>query len=120
LWNKGKGRVVEAAATAARAEKEADALILRIRSETTLARRQMDAAARLTKSVTDDLLPKARQIEERLVKLHAEGQAAFTDVLRARERRLQLEESVLDARRDYHLARVRHLAATGTKPSANP
>ena len=115
FWNKGKGRVMEAAATAARTEKEAEALALRIRSEAAVARDQMNAAARLAKSVTDDLLPKARQIEERLAGLHAEGQAQFTDVLRARERRLQLEASELDARRDYHLARVRHLAATGAK-----
>lgn len=120
FWNKGKGRVTEAAATAARKEKEADALALRIRSETAIARDQMNAAARLAKSVKDDLLPKARQIEERLAKLHAEGQAPFTDVLRARERRLQLEASELDANCAYHLARVRHLAATGQSPSARP
>jgi outer membrane protein, heavy metal efflux system len=120
LWNKGQGRVTEAAATAAREEKEADALALRIRSEAAIAGNQMNTAARLAKSVADDLLPKARHIEERLAKLHAEGQAPFTEVLRARERRLQLEASELDARRDYHLARVRHLAATGSTLSPNP
>lgn len=120
LWNQGRGAEAEAAVAANRREKETEALARRIRSEAAISRDQMNAAARLAKSVAEDLLPKARQIEERLAKLHSEGQAPFTDVLRARERRLQLEASALDARRDYHLARVRHQAATGQTLSTQP
>ena len=120
LWNKNSGRIAEASATALRAEKETDALARRIRSETAVALAQMQAATALAKALGDDLLPKARLIEERLQRLHAGGQSPVSDLLRARERRLQLEASLIEARRDFHLARARHLAATGTILSPAP
>lgn len=120
LWNTEKGRVAEASATANRRQKEADALAHRIHSEASIARGQMEAAAARAKSIADDLLPKARLLEERLTRRHAEGQAPMADLLRARERRLQFDASAIDARRDFHLARVRHLAATGQTPSIQP
>ena len=80
----------------------------------------MQAATALAKALGDDLLPKARLIEERLQRLHAGGQSPVSDLLRARERRLQLEASLIEARRDFHLARARHLAATGTILSPAP
>ena len=62
---------------------------------------------------TGALLGKARQLEERYWTAYRAGQASLTDVIRSREKRLALEASALEARRDYHLARVRFEAATG-------
>jgi len=40
-------------------------------------------------------------------------QASFTDLLRARERRLELESARIDALAGYHLAATRLLTAVG-------
>jgi len=113
FWNRNQGRVQEATATAQRRVKESEALAFRIRAEVEAAERQMAVAARLAGEVTATLLRKASQLEERLAKLRAEGQASLADVLRARERRLQLESTRMEAVRDFHRARVRLDIATG-------
>ncbi len=113
LWNDNSGRIQEAAAAAERAKLEIDALALTIGSETSAARDAMMVLAKLVISLDRDLLPRASQIEEQLRANYSTGQTALTDVLRARDRRLLIERQRLDALRDYHLARVRHDAATG-------
>jgi outer membrane protein, heavy metal efflux system len=120
LWNDHRNLVSEAAAKAARIEREADALAIRIRAEIAAAEQQKKATAVLAHAIRNRLLPQARSLEERFAKLHAQGQTPFSDVLRARERRLQLEVSELDARRDFHLAHARWMAATGQPHSAQP
>ena len=120
LWNDRSGLVAEAAARAARIEREAEALSLRIRAEIAAAEQQRNAALILVRSIQDKLLPQARALEKRFESLHAQGQVPFTETLRARERRLHLEAAELDARRDYHLARARWMAATGQTLSVKP
>lgn len=41
------------------------------------------------------------------------GEADLLSVLRAREQQLELEAAILDASRDFHLARIRYEAAVG-------
>ena len=113
IWNKSEGRIAEARATAARAEQEANALAMNIRSEAEAARGEMAALAKLIAEMDDALLPKAVQVEEQLRNAYGTGQTPLTEVLRARSRRLQLSQSRVDALRDYHLARVRYEAAIG-------
>ncbi|MFN0066479.1 MAG: TolC family protein [Limisphaerales bacterium] len=113
LWNRNEGRIAEAEATAQRAERESEALAFRIRSEVEAAQLQMLAAARLDREVGTTLLPRTTQLEERLEKLRAEGQATLMEVLRAREQRFRIESTRLDARRNFHRARVRLDTATG-------
>ena len=113
FWNRNQGRVQEATANAQRRVKESEALAFRIRAEVEAAETQLAVAAKIVGEVTATLLPKAAQLEERLAKLRAEGQASLADVLRARERRLQLESTRLEAVRDFHRARVRLDIATG-------
>lgn len=120
IWNDHRGLVTEAAAKATRIEGEADALAIRIRAEIAAAAAQREATSALSRSIEENLLPKARALEDRLTHLRSEGQAPFTDVLRARERRLQLEASAIDARRDFQLAHARWLAATGQTLSSKP
>lgn len=114
LWNNNAGRIAEATATAARGQKETEALAIVIDAETAAARDAMSALAKVVASLDESLLPKAAQIETQLRDAYSAGQTALPEVLRARDRRLALERQRLDALRDYHLARVRYQAATGT------
>lgn len=113
FWNRNQGRIQESAASVRRADRESEALAVRIRSEVDAAQRQMQATARLEAEVSGTLLSAATRLEERLETLRSEGQATLTEVLRARERRFRVESIRLDARRDFHRARVRLDAATG-------
>lgn len=124
LWNDNAGRIREAAAAAARAERESAALALTIRSEAATAREEMAALARVVRGVDEQLLPQAAQLEERTRTAFNSGLASLFDVLRARDRRLALQRQRLNALRDFHLARVRQDAATGrvggVEPAARP
>ena len=113
VWDTKVGRIEEADAAAKRAALEKDALAFQIRSETATARDAMAALAKVVSELDTALLPKAAQIEKQLRDAYAGGLTPLTEVLRARDRRLALERQRLDALRDYHLARVRHLSATG-------
>ncbi len=113
IWNANEGRIREAKAAAKRAEKEADALALQIRSEVAGAREEMAALAKAVTSLADELIPHSQRIEEQLRTSYGIGQTAFIEVVRARNRRFDLEAQLVAALRDFHLARTRYLAATG-------
>ena len=113
FWNRNEGRIQEAAAAAQRAEKEREAMALRIRSEIAAAHAEMKAQAAVVTATTQTLLPKAAEIEQRLLAQFRQGQSSIQDMLRARDKRLQLERARFDALRDYHLARAKWLSATG-------
>lgn len=110
LWSRNEAKIEEAAATAGRLKAEREALLHRLRAEAAAARAQMQAQAALLQELDSTLLPKSRELVASLEKIQASGQGTLTDVLRARERLLQLERTRIDALRDYHLAR----AALGT------
>lgn len=114
-WNKNEGKIKEAEAAVQRTQKEAETVALKVRTEASAALSEMKAAARILSQTTDTLLPKAKQIEEKLNGFYKQAQpgAQLSDVLRAREKRLALEQARLDALRSYHLARIRYAAATG-------
>jgi len=113
FWNKNEGKVHEATAAANRASKERQALGLKIRSEAEAARAEMEAAARIVSESSGPGLSKALEFETSVRKAKDEAKATFTDVLRAREKRLAFEAAHMTALRDYHLARVRLMAAQG-------
>lgn len=115
FWNKNEGKIKEAEATAARAEKEADALAAAVRAEAMAALGEMRAAQRVLDETTSVLLPKALQLEEKISGFHKQAQPGvlITDVLRAREKRLAIEQAKVDALRAWHLARIRYHAAMG-------
>ena len=117
VWDTQAGRIEEADLAAKRAALETDALGFQIRTETTTARDTMTAFTKIVTELDSALLPKAAQIEKQLRDAYAGGLTPLTEVLRARDRRLALERQRLDALRDYHLARVRHLSATGQTAS---
>lgn len=113
LWNDNSGRVREAEAAAARRAKEVDALTVNIRGEIEAARAEMATLSKLLTTLDESLLPAATQIEEQLRVVYTSGQTSLLEVLRARDRRLQLERQRIDALRDFHLARMRHETAIG-------
>ena len=113
LWNRNRGRIGEASANARRVALEAEALDRRVRAEIASADSEMRGAFVALRGITDTLLPKALAIEDRITRARAEGQASFTDLLRARERRLELESARIDALAGYHLAATRLLTAVG-------
>ena len=113
LWNANEGRIREANAASMRTEKEVAALDARIRGEAAGARGEMAALAKVVSSIADDLIPRSQRIEEQRRTSYGIGQTAFTEVVRARGGRFELEVQLVTALRDYHLARTRYLAATG-------
>lgn len=117
LWDRGQGRIAEAAASLDRAEKLARATAARIRAEARLAESQMRTAAESWRHLTEKLLPGAQELETRSLALSREGQMPLPEALRARDRRLELEAAALAARRDFHLARIRFESALGANPT---
>lgn len=113
LWNKNQGEIAEKTATARRTELETKALIAGITNEAASARAEMEANRKLATETKEKLLPLVLQQTERLEQAYKTGQTDLLTVLRAREQQLQLEAAVIDAVRDFHLARIRYEAATG-------
>lgn len=113
VWNRNEGRILETSATALRREKERVALATSISAEATAAREAMIALAGVVNTLDKTVLPNAREIEKGLREIYSTGQTSLPEMLRARDRRLSLERQRLEALRDFHLARVRHAAATG-------
>ncbi len=113
FWNKNEGAIQEAEARQQRKEKEAVALSRNIRLEAEAARAEMTQWKRLIDEIDETLLPLAEQQTQLAEEAYRSGQGEIQSVLRSREKRLQLSASKLDALREFHLARVRHLTALG-------
>jgi cobalt-zinc-cadmium efflux system outer membrane protein len=116
LWNRNEGEIREKSAGAEKAALEAEALAVAIANEAATARAEMAAHATLARETTGQLLPLLTEQAERVEKAYREGQADMLSLLQVREQRLQMEAAALDAARDFHLARIRYLAATAAKP----
>ncbi len=114
FWNRNQGEIAEKAAMAERARLETEALGRQIAGEADTARREMQAQAELVRETRDQLLPLVLEQTKQLEQAYEAGQTDLLAVLRARDQRLQLEAAALDAVRDFHLARIRYEAATGT------
>ena len=92
---------------------ERDALAASARREaavTAAALRSRHAAAL---ALAGELLPAAREHLAATEAAYRRGEIEIAQVFRARERLAEIERSDLAARQAYHLAVVRHLAATG-------
>ena len=118
LWNHNSGRVHEAAAAAARAEKELEAVRFAATEEVTAAKHAMEAYANIIAELDSRVLPQAKQLEEQLRASYSAGQTPLLDALRGRARWLDLQRQRLDALRDFHLARIRYSSATHQPPTS--
>ncbi len=125
FWNRNEGEIAEKTARSQRTALETKALGSLIANEAQAARNEMAAFASLANETKEKLLPLVIEQTSKLEKAYETGQTDLLTVLRAREQRLQLEAAVLEATRDYHLARIRYEAATYSAPTpqshlANP
>ncbi|MGV3533903.1 MAG: TolC family protein [Chthoniobacteraceae bacterium] len=113
IWNDNSGKIREAKAAAERRRLESVALQNDISGEIHGILAERAELLRLLATIDRDLLPSATQLEEELQQSQAAGQTPLVEVLRARDRRLQIARQRLDVLRDLHLASVRHEIATG-------
>ena len=113
LWQQNQGRIQETTASADRAAKTLAALAASSRAEAAAALDSMNAARRVASQLADQLLPKAAQLEAQFLAHLQSGQpgAARSDLLRAREKHLALQQALIDARLSYHLSLIRYQAA---------
>jgi outer membrane protein TolC len=118
VWNDNAGRIREATAAAARAEREADSALLNATSETASARHAMAVYLKIYTELDASALPQATHLEELVKASHLAGQAPLNEVLRTRSRRLELQKQKLDVLRDYHLARIR-CSSAAVQPSTS-
>lgn len=120
FWNRNEGEIAEKTATSQRAALETKALHSLIANEAQSARNEMTAFASLARETKEKLLPLVIEQTGKLEKAYETGQTDLLTVLRAREQRLQLEAAVLEATRDFHLARIRYETALGKHAPATP
>lgn len=119
FWNKNQGEIAEKNAAAMRASLETKALAAGITNQVAAARAEMVANAALATETKENLLPLVVEQTDKLEKAYETGQVDLLTILRARDQRLQLEAAVLDATRDFHLARIRYEAATAKHAPAS-
>lgn len=112
-WNKNEGGIEEAEALHQRKQLEHRALARNINLEVEAARSEMQKWAELVDDITNRLLPLADEQAANTESAWRNGQADFQAVLRARDQRLELAATRIDALREFHLASARHQAAIG-------
>ena len=113
FWNRNEGNIDAAEARAERRRKEVLALNRNILLEAESTRAEMLEWAKIAAEISGTLLPQADGQTDIAEKAWREGQIDLLTVFRAREQRLQLAVTRLDALRNFHLARVRHETALG-------
>ncbi|MGE9270951.1 MAG: TolC family protein [Verrucomicrobiales bacterium] len=112
-WDKNEGNIDAAVAKTQRRKMEVEALRRGLRIEADAAQAEMTEWAELDRMIERQLLPLVDEQLEMSERAWREGQGELRDVLLAREKRLDLLAAQLDARRDYHLARVRYETILG-------
>jgi len=116
FWNRNQGRIHEAAAAAERRQLEHQALVQRIQTEQAAAADRHRTAVTIERALRQGQLPAARRLEEELHRLKEQGQASFTDLARAREKRLQVELDHVEALRELLRTQLQLQTAYGQFP----
>ncbi|MES2997619.1 MAG: TolC family protein [Verrucomicrobiota bacterium] len=114
FWNNNEGNISEATARHERKRGEAAAMAANIRGEAAAAIAAMRGWIKLMDEIDRNLLPLAGKQAADTEAAWRNGQAEFQTVLKSRAQRLQLEITRQNALREFHLTRVRYLAAIGT------
>jgi outer membrane protein, heavy metal efflux system len=118
LWNRNQGEIAETTAARARAVAELEALRLKAQAEASSARKVMERLLPVLDESTGHLAPMAQQQIKLVRDGYSNNRASVQDVLRARDQLLMVEMSAIDALRDFHLARVRWMAATENRSAS--
>lgn len=115
FWNRNEGDIAARQAALQRTLAEAKTLRLTLAHEAANARKEMESHAAFARETQDVLLPLVQNQARKLEQAYQQGQTDLLTVLRVREQVLKLQATALDSLRDYHLARVRYVAATGSR-----
>lgn len=112
LWNKNEAAVEEKTARAFRLEQTARALEGEIRNEAAESIATMTILAVHVGEIQRDLLPAADRHLREVEAAYKKGLVDLRTFLQARKQQVDIEIRLLDAVRDYSLARIRYEAAT--------
>lgn len=110
--NDNSGNVLAAEARQRRFSAEANAIQLSISAEAGAYYQEMAQWNALARQIESKLLPMADQQIAQAQEAYFQGEVPLQDILRAREQRLSLQTSKLEAARDFHLAHANYLTAT--------
>lgn len=113
LWNKNEAAVEEKTAKASRLKQTARALEGEIRNEAAESSATMTILAVHFEEIQRELLPAARRHSREVEAAYKKGLVDLQTFLQAQRQRVDIEIRLLDAARDYSLARIRYEAATG-------
>ena len=113
LWNRNQGQIAETSAAKERIKLETEALTREITAEAATLHAAMIKQAELVAEIREKLLPLASKRAEAFEQAFENGQAELAGVLRALDQKFQIQSSLVDALRDFHLARIRYESATG-------
>ncbi|MDA7880890.1 TolC family protein [Akkermansiaceae bacterium] len=113
----GKNYAQQGVIDAARAKSNrltlgAEALKRRINGESHAAYAEMNQWMKLAGQIESELFPLAEEQITKTKEAYSNGEIPLQDVLRAVEQKLALSIAHLEARRDFHLARVKYLTST--------
>ena len=113
----GENYAQQGAVDAARAKSNrltlgAEALKRRINGESHAAYAEMNQWMKLANQIEAELLPLADTQISKTKEAYSKGEVPLQDVLRAEEQKLALSTAHLEARRDFHIARVKYLTST--------
>ena len=107
-----RGAIDAARAKSTRLTLSAEALKKKINAESHAAYAEMNQWQKLARQIETELLPLAESQISATKAAYSNGEVPLRDVLRAEEQKLALSKSHLEARRDFHLARVNYLTST--------
>jgi cobalt-zinc-cadmium efflux system outer membrane protein len=115
FWNDNAGAVQAAEAKVQRRQQETIALVENVKNQAQGATEEMKQWKLLDQQIARELLPLAQEQVKLATKSYQQGQGEIQSIFRARAQVRQLSLSQLDARREYHLARVRYEASVAAQ-----
>ena len=116
LRNKNQGRLRELRAERTRAQREAEALELKVASEVASARQRAAQFQKILDGYHAAVLPLGEAAERDLAAAYQQGQVPLFQVIQSQQQRFALEAGALEARAAYARALVELQTATGQNP----
>lgn len=113
--NDNSGKVREAKAKIERRKQELRALTAEAQQQAAATLAEMEQWKLLDRQIETELLPLAREQVDLADQTYRQGQGDLQSIFRARAQWRTLSLSQIDARREYHLARVRYESAVAAK-----
>ncbi len=114
--NRNQGRLRELRAEQTRAQREVDALDLKVASEVAAARLRVEQTRKILEDYRVAVLPLGEESERALAEAYQRGQLSLFQVIQGQQQRLALESGALAADAAYAMALVELQTATGRSP----